>query len=320
MTGLEDLVGAGFDVTLSADAPARLVRPPIGDGETWWKVGDATWLRALPSKSALIQQPKGTAFASASFRADRPGLDVDSDADWVKESDALINLGDALVDGLVGQLQASVPTLPVRMPGRRLSELLLDWDAGSPAIPEARRGLRLAQSKRLAGYVAEVDAETGQAIALSAPEATVAACLLDHLSTIPRPANTRVYLSPDEEGGLVLSWEQKGNPDLLWNAATLSWNAVSRRVEVVRRSADDAQERRRLAAFAQLLAMATAVEAATGGSSFPLSLHFSTVSDRTLKAMLTISPAQWGFDLPQLVHRITQGQNPDDLSFRMNEK
>lgn len=313
MNGLESLSEAGFDVKLPANAVARLVPPRSADGETWWKVGTATWLRALPRKSVSIQQPEGSAVAWAGFRADVPGLEVDGDAAWVNDSDALIKLADDLVDGLVSQIRASVPTLPARMPGGRSSELQLDWPTGGPAFPEARRGLRMARSRELAGYIARIDAETAQAATPSTPESIAATQLLDHLSAIPRPTDTRVSLSLHEEGGLVLSWEQKGNPDLLWNAATLSWNAVSRRVEVVPRSAESAEERRRLGAFAQLLAMATAVEAATGGCSVPLRLRFSTVHSQTLLATMTVLPTEWGYDLPRLVRMVAEGDVPDTL-------
>jgi hypothetical protein len=66
--------------------------------------------------------------------------------------------------------------------------------------------------------------------------------------------------------------------------------------------------------------MATAVEAATGGSAIPLLLLYRTTFDHILEATLTIKPEQWGFDLPQSVDQIMQGQIPGDLSFRIDKK
>lgn len=40
----------------------------------------------------------------------------------------------------------------------------------------------------------------------------------------------------------------------------------------------------------------------------------------SLGGTLTIKPEQWGFDLPQSVDQIMQGQIPGDLSFRIDKK
>lgn len=304
----------GFDETLPADAPARLALPPDAEGQTWWQIGSTTWLRALPVKSVLIYKPDQSESAQARFRSDYPGIAVDVDADWVSGSTALQGLADDLVAGLRRQFAASVPALPTRAAVPPPSELQLDWPDAGAGDPVIRRHRRLAGLEALTSYTERADAEFEKDPDPGGED--LSARLLRHLSAIPRPADTRVQLAAQDPGGLLLTWDQSGNPDLLWGTSVVIWDGPSRAVQFSPLSPGDAEEGRQFGACAHLLAMATAVEAATGGCSVPLRLGFRTMSERTLTAMLTVLPEQWGFDLARVVHRLPKGQLPE--GFRLS--
>lgn len=307
----ESLAGIGFDATLPADAPARLALPPDAEGQTWWQIGSATWLRALPVKSVLIHKPDQNQSAQARFRSDYPGIAVDVDADWVSGSEALQWLADDLVAGLKRQIAASVPALPTRAAVPPPSELQLEWPDAGAGDPVIRRHRRLAGLAALTKYTERAEAELETDPDPSGEN--LSARLLRHLSAIPRPADTRVQLAVQDAGGLVLMWDQIGNPDLLWGTSAVSWHGPSRAVQFSPLSPGDAEVERQFGACAHLLAMATAVEAATGGSAVPLSIRYRTVFGRTLAATLTVSPEQWGFDLARVVHRLSKGHLPEDF-------
>jgi hypothetical protein len=308
----------GFDETLPADAPVRLALPPAVKGETWWQIKSSTWVRALPGKSVVIQNTDKSRSTKVRFRSDLPGIAVDEDADWVSNTDALQVLAEELTAGLKRQLAASVPALPTRAVVTPLSELQLDWPGGGDGDFVIRRHRRLAGQAGLTKYTGRTAAEMEKDIDLT--RESHSARLLRHLSAIPRPADARVQLVAHQHGSLVLSWEHVGNPDLLWGTFGVEWHGPSWAVRFPPLSPGYAAEKRQLGACTQLLAMATAVEAATGGSAIPLLLLYRTTFDHILEATLTIKPEQWGFDLPQSVAQIMQGQIPDDLSFRMDEK
>ena len=307
----ESLAGRGFGATWPADAPARLALPPDAEGQTWWQIGRATWMRALPAKSVWIHKPDQSDSAQARFRSDYPGVAVDEEAEWVIGSSALQGLADDLLAGLKRQLAASVPALPARAAVPPPSELQLDWPDAGAGDPMIRRHRRLAGLAALRTYAQRADAEIEKEPDLSGEN--LSTHLLRHLSAMPRPADTRVQLAAQEHGGLVLSWDQVGNPDLLWGTSAVSWHGPSRTVQFSPLSPGDAEEERQLGACAHLLAMATAVEAATGGSAVPLRIRYRTVFDRTLTATLTVSPEQWGFDLARVVHRLSKGHLPEDF-------
>lgn len=311
----DSLAGIGFDATLPADAPARLALPPDAEGETWWQIGSATWLRALPVKSVLIHKPDQSGSAQARFRSDYPGIAVDEDADWVSGSEALQGLADDLVAGLKRQLAASVPALPTRAAVPPPSELQLEWPDAGASDPVIRRHRRLAGLAALTRYTERAEAELEMDPDPSGENLSTR--LLRHLSAIPRPADTRVQLAVQDPGGLLLTWDQTGNPDLLWGTSVVMWDGPSRAVQFSPRLPSETDEKRRLGACAHLLAMATAVEAATGGSAVPLRLGFRTVFGQILTATLTVHPDQWGFDLAHMVQNVRQGQMPEDFILRM---
>lgn len=308
--------GEGFDVTLPPNASARLALPPDAEGETWWQIGSATWVRAVAGKATLIEGIDKTQVTQVRFRTDRPGLVVDDDPGWVNETDALKGLAAEVVDGLARQLKASVPTLPLRAPPLPLSELQLDWPVGSVHHAAARRWRRMAGSAALTRYTQGAAEDAGQA---AGSGANLSARLLHHLSAIPRPAEARVHLVSEPDTGLVLSWEQIGNPDLLWGAEAISWSKLTRVVLCAPLSPEKAVEERRLGALAHLLAMATAVEAATGGCAVPLQLCFCTMGASKMAATLTISPSDWGFELPRMVRMVGHGQVPDAFRLRVTD-
>lgn len=310
----ESLAGIGFDATLPADTPARLALPPDAEGQTWWQIGSTTWLRALPANSVLVHKPDQSESAQAKFRSDYPGIAVDVDADWVSGSMALQGLADDLVAGLKRQLAASVPALPARAAVPPPSEVQLDWPDGAPGDPMIRRHRRLAGLDALTSYLERADTELEEDPDLLGENLSTR--LLRHLSAIPRPTDTRVQLAAQEHGGLVLSWDQVGNPDLLWGTSAVSWHGPSRAVQFSPLPPGDAEEERRFGACAHLLAMATAVESATGGCSMPMRLCYRSVFDRTITAMITISSEQWGFNLAIAVHELSKGQLPEE--FRLN--
>ena len=309
---------ARFRVTLPANAPARLAPPPEDDGGPWWRIGGATWVRALPKRSVLVQKPDDVRSILVRFRSDGPGLEMDEDAGWVRNSDAVKGLAAELVEGILRQFDASVPALPTIAQPLPPTEPQLDWPDGAPGLPEARRWHRLAGSVALAEYLDRVARdEGGDRPAAAAPTKDVANRLVHHLSAIPRPAEARMSLSWEGDGGPVLSWDQTGNPELLWRARALSWGQRSCNVVVTRLPPEEADGQRRLGVWAHLLAMATAVESATGGVGVPLRLRYRTVGDRPVTATFTISPAQWGFELPRLVQVAGQGQVPGGLRLRI---
>lgn len=315
MIDADALAAARFDVTLAADAAARLTPPPEMDDEIWWQIGDATWLRALPHRSVQIREPGEGQSTTVRFRRDGPGLEADRDADPVWAADAVKGLAAELVEGLLRQLDASVPALPSRAPPLPPAEPQLDWPGGAPGRPEARRRRRLAASAALSDYLGRVGQGEAGTVPAGASARDLSERLIRHLSAIPRPAETRLSLSSEAGGGPVLSWTQPGNPELLWGAAEVCWNGMSRSVGVARLPPGQADEKCRLGAWAHLLAMATAVEAATGGVAVPLRLHFGTEGDRPVTATFTILPSHWGFDLPRLVQAAGQGRVPEAFRF-----
>lgn len=310
----ESLAGIEFEAILPADAPARLALPAEAEGQNWWQIGSTTWLRALPAKSVLVHKPDQSRSVEARFRSDYPGITVEEDAEWVSDSPALQGLADDLVAGLKRQLAASVPALPTRATFPPQSELQLDWPDAGAADPVIRRHRRLAGLDALTSYTERAYAEFEKDPDHRDEDLTT--CLLRHLSAIPKPAEVRVQLAAQDHGALVLSWDQVGNPDLLWGTSAVSWHGPSRTVQFAPLPPGDAEEERRFGACAHLLAMATAVDSATGGCSMPMRLCYRSVFDRTITAMLTISSKQWGFYLAIAVHELSKGQLPED--FRLN--
>lgn len=313
---MDDLSLALFDVTLPANAPARLALPSDEEPDAWWRVGDATWLRALPLRSIQVQKPDEIRFTYARFKKDGSGLEVGENADWVRESDAVKGLAAELVEGLVRQLDASVPALPTRARPLPLSEPQLDWPATGTAPPEALRRRRLAGLTALGDYFDLVAPPVKEDSSAIEPNGKLpSGHMLRHLSAIPRPAEARVSLSKDGGDAHVLSWEQSGNPELLWGAAELSWDEKSRSLSVVRLPHEEAERKFRLGSWAHLLAMATAIEAATGGLNLPLRLRYRTGGGRPVTTTFTVAPGQWGFILAELVQGVSLGKVPEGLRF-----
>jgi hypothetical protein len=312
MIGPNALSHALFDLTLPANARARLAPPPEVDGELWWRIGGSTWVQTLQIKSVQVKKPEEEDRSSqARFRADLPGLEVDEDADWVWASDAVKGLAAELVQGIVLELNASVPALPTRTRTVPPNDPQLEWPASGPGLPKALRQRRLEGLAALVKYLDRVAQDDVERPATAASAHDLSGRLIHHLSAIPRPTETRLSLSRGGDDHLVLSWEQTGNPDLLWGVSKLTWGEKSRYVRVIGLPADKADERRRLGAWAHLLAMATAVESATGGLAVPLQLRYTTMAGRPLTATITISPAQWGFDLPRLVQVVGREEVPE---------
>lgn len=317
MTGYDDLRRAIFAVTLPANAPARLAPPSGADTGTWWQLGEATWVCALPKKSVQVQKPDGTTVAEVCFRAGGPGLATDQCNDWVWAEDATQALAAELLVGIMGHLDASVPALPARAKPRPQNDTQLDWSGGGSGRPDARRRQMLAGSKALSDYLGRVETRTGNGSDPNpSPDGGLAGRLIRHLSAIPRPADMALSLEWDGADAPVLSWHQKGNTDLLWGASELSFGDLSRVVGTARLSPEDAIKHRRLGAWGHLLAMATAVEAATGGLDFPLQLRFCTEGDLPVMAGVTVDPSLWAFDIARLVRSAEEGHIPETFTFK----
>lgn len=314
----DNLGQALFDVTFEANAAARLAPPPAADARSWWRLGSATWVRALPVQSVQVQKPDETRFTQVRFRANGPGLEADENADWGWAADAVKGLAAELVLGLLRQLDASVPALPARARPLPPDEPQLDWPGDGPGDPEARRRRRIAGSVALADYLGRVAVQTAEGDGPDpGPASGLAGRLIRHLSAIPRPAETRLSLSWNADEDPILSWDQRGNPELLWGASVLSYSDLIRKAVVETLPPEEAEERCRLGAWGHLLAMASGVEAATGGLSVPLRLRYRTVGDRPAIAFFTIAPGQWGFDLARMVLAAGQRQVPDGLYFQI---
>jgi hypothetical protein len=316
MTGYEDLRRAMFAVTLPANAPARLAPPREANTGTWWQVGEATWVRALPKKSVQVEKPDGTIVAEVCFRGDGPGIATDHEQDWVWAQDATKALAAELLVGIMAHLDSSVPALPARAKPTPADEPQLDWPGGALGLPDARRSQRLAGSKALSDYLGRVDTWTGNERDPD-PDGGLAGRLIRHLSAIPRPADMALSLQWDGANAPLLSWHQKGNPDLLWGASELSFGELSGPVGTARLAPGDAIERRRLGAWGHLLAMATAVEAATGGLSVPLQFRFCTEGDQPVTAGVTVDSSLWGFEIVRLVRSAVEGYIPETFTFKM---
>lgn len=313
----QDLGRALFDVTLEPNAAARLAPPPESGLGNWWKLGGATWIRVLPKQSVQVQKPDEAQLVEVRFRADGPGLEADENADWVWAEDAVKGLAAELILGILRQLDAAVPALPARARSLSPEDPQLDWPRSGVSHPEDRRRRRLARSVSLADYLGRIDQTAGE-VAAADPEQSydLADRLIRHLSAIPRPAEARIFLSwnaPEDDP--VLSWEQKGDPELLWGASELSYDELSRNVAAARLPPEEAGIRCRLGACGHLFAMGSAVEAATGGLAVPIRLRYRTVGARPVTATLTVAPSQWGFDIPRMVQAVGQGQIPDGLGF-----
>ncbi|MCC5973845.1 MAG: hypothetical protein JJT81_07295 [Rubellimicrobium sp.] len=316
MISAEQIRGALFEVRLPANTPARLSASPDGDGGPWWRLGGATWIQALPKRSLRIKQPEGDGFAEVRFRVDRAGLEVDEDADWVWEVDEVKGFAARLLLEILRQLDASVPVLPVRAAPRPPDVPQLDWPGGGPALPEVRRRSRTIGSSALSSYLDQVE-RYADARTTSDPAAGLVDRLIRHLSVIPRPAETLLSLSwNDPEEAPVLSWEYRGSPELLWGASEISFGEGFQNVAVAALPPCEREERLRLGAFGQILAMASAFEAATGGLSIPLELNFRTAHHRRMDASFTVTEEAWGFDIPWMVLKAGQGHVPDGLSLR----
>lgn len=316
MTGSDPFARAVLEVILPANAPARLAPPPKDDPDRWWRIGGATWVRALSKQSVQVRTPDKTRVTEARFRTGCPGLVLDEDADWVRASNAVKGLAKELVEGIRYRLDASVPALPALARPIRPVELHLHWPGGGGGTPEMRRAHRLAGSTALTDYLEQAaHEEAGESQPDLVSPQHLASRLVRQLSVIPRPAETRLSLSLNANGEPILSWEQQGNPDLLWAASEVLWQKMSCKVFTAQLSIEQADTRRRLGAGAHLLAMATAVEATTGGVGVPLHLRYHTAADRPVTAAITILPGQWGFDLPVQVQGVTQGVEPAGLSF-----
>jgi hypothetical protein len=317
MTGYDDLRRAMFAVTLPANAPARLAPPSEAGTGTWWQVGEATWVRALPRKSVQVQKLDDTSVAEVCLRADRPGLATDHEQDWVWAEDATKALAAVLLVGIMGHLDASVPALPARAKPTPPDDPQLGWPGGGSGLPDARRRHRLAGSKALSDYLGRVESWAGSGCDPDPhPYGGLAGRLIRHLSAIPRPADMALSLEWDGTNPPVLSWHQKGNPDLLWGASELSFGDLSGLVGTARLSPEDAIERCRLGAWGHLLAMATAVEAATGGLRVPLQLWFCTEGDQPVTAGVTVDSSLWGFEIVRLVRSAAEGYIPETFTFK----
>lgn len=314
MIEADALSQALFDITLPANGAARLAPPTKTGDQNWWRVGAATWVRALPKRSVRVQKPDETTSIKAHFRTTSPGIKFDKDREWARASDAVKGLAADLVEGILRQLDSSVPALPTRARFLPPSESQLDWPVVERGNPEARQRQRLAGSAALSNYFDNVAcASFEKNVSSDAPASDLSERFIRHLSAIPRPAEVRLSLARNADHDPVLSWEQTGNPELLWGAAEISWNDRSDAVVVVQLRSEEAEGKIRLGVWAHLLAMATAVEAATGAVAVPLRMRYRTVGDRAVSADFAISPTQWGFDLPRLVQAAMQGQVPEDF-------
>jgi hypothetical protein len=121
-------------------------------------------------------------------------------------------------------------------------------------------------------------------------------------------------LAPSEiDGGLVLEWCQKGDPDVLWGARFLTLKGRDFRIKVETRSADEVERHRLIGAQGQLFAMATAFEAATGGAEVPVLFRFLCASNRQFEATLTLQPTDWGFELPSMLHNLGRSRASDRI-------
>jgi len=305
-----------FDVTLLANAQVRLSSPPKLAGLSWWRIGSAAWVQALPATSVEVRHPDEDRKSEVRFRADRPGLEGDEDADWVWASDAVMGLAAKLVDGILLQLDASVPALPTRAQSVLPTDLELDWLGAGAGKAALRRLRRQADSAALAAYLDRVAFDdAGDHPSTAETVNVLSRRLVRELSAIPRPADSRVSLARADEKGFSLSWEQTGSPELLWGASQLTWSKASRFVVVSRLPPDVIDQRRRLGAWVHLLAMATAVESATGGLAVPLHLKFRTSGSRLVSTAFTMVPKQWGFDLPRLVQDAREGKVPENITY-----
>lgn len=313
MTTADDLRCAIFSVTLPANAPARLKLPPEDDADNWWPVGGTTWVRALSGRSVQVKKPSDGTIAEVRFRGDGPGLMADQDEDWVWAADATKALAAELLLGILRHLDASVPALPVRAMPNQQNDPHLNWPGGDAGTPEVRQRRRFAGSKALSEYLGLVEAVISND-ADPAPDNGLAARLIRHLSAIPRPAEVSLSLDLGKSDIPVLSWVQEGDPDLLWGANKISFGDLSGGVATVKLSDQDVFEQRRLAAWAHLLSMATAIEAATGGLDVPLELRFSTKGDQTVTAVFYAEPQLWGFEIVQFVRKLAESEIPQTFT------
>jgi hypothetical protein len=311
-----DLEKAKFDVALPANAPARLAPPPATDAGTWWQVGGATWVQALPRRSVQVKKPEENLFAQIRFLADEPGLASDLSEGWVWAVEETKALASDMVLGIRRQLDASVPALPFRANSLPPPDPQLAWPDGVPGRTGVHWRRRLEESAALASYLGQVEGDASERRDREPARVSgVAGRLIRHVSAIPRTAETRISLSWKSGDNPILSWDQRGNPELLWGVCELTFSELSRKVVTTRLPPEQADRQRRLGSCRHLFAMASAVEAATGGLSVPLQLRYRTACDRSVTANFTIAPGHWGFELPQMVLGARQGQMPEGVSF-----
>lgn len=301
---------------LEPNAPVLLTPPTDAATESWWQIDDGTWVRALPLPELRIQGAEDDMVATVRVRSDGLGLEADSEADWVWTADETMGLSARLLEGLLDQLNRSMPQLPARAAAKPIVEPLLTWQRASDGLShEARRKMRLLQSQNLLTHSKAVAALAEGDEVGSSPSGH-AARLLHHFRAIPRVSKTRLSLAPSEiDGGLVLEWRQEGDPDVLWGARFLTVTGRIFRIKVETRAQDEAQRHRILGAQGQLFAMATAFEAATGGAEVPILFRFLCADNPQFEATLTLGPTDWGFELPSMIHILGRSRASDRIKF-----
>lgn len=313
MTAEKPLQNALFDVQLSANAPVRLVSPPTKKDETWWKLGDGNWVKSISHRIVLIENPESGEVVEATFKKKTAGIKLQKNVVWAKSSDEVQELASFLLGELSEAIKRAMSRVPMRARIRKSSENWLQWQNHTSKTFEGRRSCRAAHSLALAKYFSR-DAEK---IDFGKPEVGngLDAQLLRHLSAIPRPSDVHLRLFLNDDGIHELSWKQNGTPELIWGAADISWNNERLGAEVTSRPLEEMENKLRGGAFKHLLAMATAVEAATGGIPVPVRLAYRSDCDQPVSAALTIAPDQWGFLLPSWVKMSEGGHTPEEFLF-----
>lgn len=306
---LGDLETVTLSALLEPNAAVLLTPPTDATHGSWWQIDHGTWVQALSLAELRIQGAEEDMLATVRVRADGASLEADSDADWVWDDDETMGLAARLLEGILDRLDRSMPQLPTRAAAKPIGEPLLKWPrAGDGLSPDARRKMRLIQSQNLLEHSKAV-AALANADEIQSNPSGHAARLLHHFQAIPRVAKTRLSVAPSViAGGLVLEWRQEGDPDVLWGARFLTLTGRNFRIKVEARSADEVQRHRLLGAQGQLVAMATAFEAATGGAEVPVQFRFLCTTNPEFEARLTLEPKDWGFELPFLLHNL--GRHP----------
>jgi hypothetical protein len=317
MISFDLLTETQFELELPANAPARIEQPVLREYENWWKIGTSTWIEALPQKSMRAVHQDSGDLAEIRFCADKPSLEILTGGDWAIGSDAWQGLAAQLLGGVVDRVDASVPSIPVRRSRLRGSEKTLAWPSSGDPTVASRRQIRTARSKSLETYFEvsgnpEVDVEDGDQ---TAQASRLRRALQQYLSTPPRPAAMRLSLTATPGAMPELACAHGGRPTLLWGADRAMWNPDRGLITTRTRDIEAANLRRNLGASAQLLALATAVEAATGGIECSMRFVYTVQVTKAQRwvAELTVLPDQWGYDMAQWVRMVLDGICPEGV-------